>query len=229
MHDYNTIQGDIVLKEYGRNVQKLIEHIKTIEDKDERNAKAKTLVELMRQINPAVKDAPEVAQKLWDDLHIISDFTLEIEGPYPTPEKEVLNKKPQRVPYSDNKITFKHFGKNIELLINKAITLEDPEEQEAAIIHIGKLMKTFYYSYNSDIMEDQVVYKNIRKLSKDQLDVDMEKIKAGNLFEPIRKEGGTRRPSNSGSGDRRRSNNSGGSNNNRRNNNSNNNNRRRRN
>lgn len=188
MIEYNTIRTDVTLKEYGRNVQDLVAHLNTIEDKEERSKKAATLVELMKQINPAMQNTPEVEQKLWDDLHIISNFSVDIDGPFPTPNKEILEKKPEKMGYSNNNITFRHFGKNIELLVDKAITLEDAEEQEAAIIHIGKLMKTFIYSYNRDTIEDDVVYKNIRKLSKDKLDIDMEKVKEGNLFEPIRKE-----------------------------------------
>lgn len=217
MHTYNTLESQVVLKEYGRNVQKLVEHLKTIEDKEERNQKASTLVDLMRQINPSVKDTPEATQKLWDDLHIISDFSLEIDGPFPTPEREILYKKPDRVPYATNSITFKHFGLNIELLIAKAITMEDAEEQEAAIIHIGKLMKTFFYSYNKDIMEDDVVFANIRKLSKNKLTIDMEKVKEGNLFEPQKRESRSGRNAISSNNNRRNSNN-----NNRRNNNNNN-------
>lgn len=188
MHDYNTIQDKLILKEYGRNVQMLVQHLNTIEDKEERDKKATTLVELMRQLNPAIKDTPEIAQKIWDDIHIISDFSLEVESPFPTPDRELIEKKPDKVPYVSNEIVFKHFGRNIELLVDKAITLEDAEEQEAAIIHIGKLMKTFFSSYNKDVMEDDVVYANIRRLSKNRLDIDMAKVKEGNLFEPQRRE-----------------------------------------
>ncbi|MFY0628078.1 MAG: DUF4290 domain-containing protein [Reichenbachiella sp.] len=188
MHDYNTILDKLILKEYGRNVQMLVSHLNTIEDKAERDKKAVTLVELMRQLNPAIKDTPEIAQKIWDDIHIISDFKIDVESPFPKPDRELIEKKPEKVPYSSNEIVFKHFGRNIELLVDKAITLEDPEEQEAAIIHIGKLMKTFFSSYNKDVMEDDVVYKNIRRLSKNQLDIDMSKVKEGNLFEPQRRE-----------------------------------------
>lgn len=188
MIEYNTIRTGVTLKEYGRNVQDLVAHLNTIEDKEERSKKAATLVELMKQINPAMQNTPEVEQKLWDDLHIISDFKVDIDGPFPTPNREILEKKPEKMVYSTNDITFRHFGRNIELLVDKAITLEDAEEQEAAIIHIGKLMKTFIYSYNRDNIEDEVIYKNIRKLSNNKLDIDMEKVTAGNLFEPIRKE-----------------------------------------
>ena len=188
MVEYNTQKRKLTLREYGRNVQDLVSFLVKIEDKAERSQKAATMVDLMKQINPAVANMPEVEQKVWDDLHIISDFTLDIEGPFPTPSREILEKKPDRMAYNTNSITFRHFGKNIELLVAKAISFEDQEETEAAIIHIGKLMKTFIYSYNNDSIDDDVVYKNIRKLSNNQLDIDMEKVKAGNLFEPQRKE-----------------------------------------
>ncbi len=188
MHDYNTVQEKLTLREYGRNIQMLVQHLKTIEDPKEKSKKAETLVELMRQLNPAIRDTPEIAQKIWDDLHIISEFELEVEGPFPKPDSTLITKKPEKVPYQTNEIVFKHFGRNIELLVDKAITLEDKEEQEAAIIHIGKLMKTFFSSYNKDVMEDDVVYANIRQLSKNQLDIDMVKVKEGNLFEPQKKD-----------------------------------------
>jgi hypothetical protein len=188
MHVYNTVKERLILKEYGRNVQQLVQHIEKIEDKDERNQKAETLTQLMRQINPTIKDTPEVEQKLWDDIHIISDFVLEIDGPFPKPEREVLHKKPNRVAYNTNKITFKHFGRNIELLVAKAITLEEPKEREAAVIHIGKLMKTFFAAYNKDVMDNSIVYKNIRKLSNNELDIDMDKVNEHNLFEPQKRD-----------------------------------------
>ncbi len=188
MIEYNTIREKLTLKEYGRNVQDLVAYLAKIEDKKERSKKATTLIGLMKQINPATQNTPEVEQKLWDDLHIISDFTVDIDSPFPTPSREILEKKPSKMPYTPNEVTFKHFGKNIELLVNKAITLEDPEEQEAAIVHIGKLMKTFVHYYNRDIIDDEAVYKNIRRLSKDKLSIDLEKVKEGNLFEPLRKE-----------------------------------------
>ena len=203
MTDYNTVKERLKLKEYGRNIQMLVQHLETIEDKEERTKKAETLTILMKQLNPDIKDTPEIEHKLWDDIHIISDFNLDVEGPYDKPEEEILTKKPNRVAYNTNEITFKHFGKNIELLVDKAVTLEDPEEKEAAVIHIGKLMKTFFYSYNKDVIDNNVVYNNIRKLSNNQLDIDMDKVNEGNLFEPQRKEGRRELDNRSGGGEPR--------------------------
>lgn len=182
--EYNTERQQLTLREYGRNVQNLVAHIKTIEDKEKRNRMAATLVELMKMINPEFsKDAQEYTQKVWDDLFIISKFDLDVESPFPIPEATILDRKPDRMKYQSNEIKFRHYGRNIEILIQNAIAMEDPDEKEAAIIAIGKLMKSFYLTWNKDNIEDEQVLKNIKQLSKDQLDIDIEKVKANGLFD----------------------------------------------
>lgn len=181
--DYNTSRDAIKLREYGRNVQRMVAHLKTVEDKETRNSYASTLVELMKQINPNLKETQEYEQKIWDDLHIISEFQLDIEGPYPKPDANILDRKPDRVGYNHNNIKFKHYGRSIEILIERAIGLEDPAEKEGAVIVIGKLMKSFYGTWNRENIEDEQVLKNIRKLSNDQLDIDIETVKELRLFD----------------------------------------------
>ncbi|REE05784.1 DUF4290 domain-containing protein [Marinoscillum furvescens] len=182
--EYNTERTHLKLREYGRNVQNLVAHIKTIEDKEERNKLAATLVELMKMVNPEFsKDANEYTQKVWDDLFIISDFDLEVEGPFPVPESTILDRKPDRMRYQSNEIRYRHYGRNIEILINDAIAMEDPKEKEGAIIAIGKLMKSFYLTWNKDTIEDEQVLKNIKQLSKNQLDIDIQKVKEFGLFD----------------------------------------------
>lgn len=188
MHDYNTDRTHLILKEYGRNFQKLVDYLSTIDDKEKRTKYAHTLIDLMKQVTPVHKDNADSPQKLWDDLYIMSDFKLEIDGPYEKPEIEILNRKPDKVGYQKNSIRFRHYGKNVELLIEKAISFEDPEEKEAAIIYIGKLMKSFYATWNNDYIEDDVLVKQIFDLSKGQLTIDLEKVKEGNLFETLYKE-----------------------------------------
>src|SRR5210317_1529171 len=183
MNDYNTTRPALILKEYGRNMQKLIEHIKTIEDKEKRSESAEVLIELMKLINPNAKDAQETSQKLWDDLFIMSDFDLDIDSPYPMPEREILNKKPERLSYKTTEIRFKHYGRNIKLLIDKARELEDPEEKEAAIIHIGRLMKSFQNAWNRDNVDDDTIVTNLKKMSNGELSIDLSRVKADNLFE----------------------------------------------
>ena len=208
MNDYNTVRPQLILKEYGRNMQKLVEHIKTIEDKKERSESAAVLIELMKLINPNVKEALENSQKLWDDLFIMSDFDLDIDSPYPMPEREVLYKKPERLGYKSTEIKYKHYGRNIQLLIDKAIEIKDPEEKDAAVIHIGRLMKSFQNTWNRDNVDDDTIVKNIYKMSKGGLSIDLTRVRDENLFESLVKERRSR-PNNKGrrnNGGRRRRN-----------------------
>ncbi len=188
MNEYNTQKPRLILKEYGRNIQKMVEYITGIEDTEKRNSYASVLVELMRQINPNINENTEYNQKLWDDLIIMSQFKVDVESPYPVPDSEVLTKKPQRVGYNMNRLRYKHYGKNIELIIQKAIETEDPEEKESFIIYVGRLMKTFYSSWNREVVNDQVIIDHIKEISKNQLQIDAQKVKDGGLFEPLYKE-----------------------------------------
>lgn len=183
--EYNTSQQPLILREYGRNVQKLVAYLKTIEDKEKRNQSAATLVELMKQVTPSVKETPETSQKLWDDLFIMANFDLDIDSPYPAPEPEVLNKKPRRLDYTSYDVKYKHYGRNIDLLIKEAIKKEDPLEREEAIIYIGKLMKSFYTSWNKEVIDDSVILENIKTISGGALDIDLDKVKEDNLFEKL--------------------------------------------
>ena len=188
--DYNTGRKPLRLKEYGRNVQKLIDYIKTIEDKEKRTKSANTLTNLMRQIVPGSKDSQDNPQKFWDDMYIISDFDLDIDGPYPMPEREVLDKKPDRLKYHTYDMKYKHYGHNVELLVDAAIKMENEEEQQRAIIYIGKLIKTFNMTWNNDMIDDEIILGIIADLSKHQLklDVEPEKIKENAIFTPLYKE-----------------------------------------
>lgn len=205
--EYNTSQPDLILREYGRNVQKLVKYIQTIEDKEERSQKAATLIELMRQVTPSVKETIETNQKLWDDLYIMSGFNLDIDGPFPPPETDVINKKPKRLEYVYNDVKYKHYGKNIELLINQAIEKEDPNEREDAIIYIGKLMKSFYSSWNKEVIDDAIILENMKTISKGKLDIDLDKVKEDNLFERLYKTKKKTNQRSSGKSDNRKSNN----------------------
>lgn len=212
--EYNTKREFLKLREYGRNVQNLVGKILEVEDAETRNRHAQTMIELMKMINPNVKEGPEYEQKVWDDLHIISDFGMNVESPYPTPDKSILGRKPERVAYKLKNIRFKHYGKNMELFIKKAVELEDPEEQEAAVIHIGKLMKTFFAVWNRDTVDDGVIIKNIEELSKGKLTIDINKVRENNLFESKRKPDFNRNPGNSNNNNRGRNNNNNKRNNN---------------
>jgi hypothetical protein len=181
--EYNTQQNHLTLKEYGRNVQKLVDFIIALEDRDKRTRYAHTLVELMRQIHPGMRDAQDYSNKLWDDLYIMSGFNLDVDSPYPLPEKDLLGKKPKPVAYNTHNLKYKHYGRNVELLIEKAIQLDSEEERLGAIAYIGKLMKTFYSAWNKENVDDAVILDHLREMSGNRLTLPLERIKAENLFD----------------------------------------------
>ena len=191
--NYNTSLSPVILKEYGRNIEKIVAYLRTIDDKEKRTKYAHTLVELMKQIAPSVKETTETNQKLWDDMFIMAGFDLDVDSPYPIPDKDVLTKPPQRVAYVNNRIKYKHYGRNIELLVKEAIKKEDPKEREDAIIYIGKLMKSFYSSWNKEVIDDAVILDNIKSISGGELSIDLDKVKDDNLFERLYKD--KRKPS----------------------------------
>ena len=186
--EYNTERPHLILKEYGRNVQKLVEYIRTVPDKDKRTELAYTLIELIKQLTPTIKDQPEDPQRVWDDLYIIADFNLDINSPDPVPERDILFKKPDHVDYPQSQVRFKHYGKNIEKLVKEALKLEDPQERQDAIIYLGKLMKTFYGNWNKETLDDSVILKDIQEMSGGALDMTIEKVREDNLFEKLYKE-----------------------------------------
>jgi hypothetical protein len=186
--EYNTQRPHIILKEYGRNVQKLVEYIRNEPSKDKRTELAYTLLELIKQLTPSVKDQPENPQRMWDDLFIIADFNLDINSPFPMPEREILFKKPMRVLYPQSDIRFKHYGKNIEKLVKEALKIEGEQERQDAIIYLGKLMKTFYGNWNKETLDDSVILKDIQMMSGGALNMTLEKVREDNLFEKLYRE-----------------------------------------
>lgn len=169
------------MKEYGKNIQQLVDHVTAIEDREKRTQSAYTIIEIIKQLFPAMKQ--ENDQKLWDDIYIMSDFKLDVDGPFPMPAKELLGKTPLPIGYPKGQVKFKHYGRNIEKLIEKAIEIEDDEEQEAAIIYIGQLMRSFHSTWNRDNFDDGIILDDIKTLSKGKLHIDLEKVRENALFE----------------------------------------------
>jgi len=182
--EYNTQKDPLVLKEYGRNVQKLVEYISTLDAKEERTAYAHALISLMKALNPSVKENSDNPQRIWDHLYVMANFDLDIDGPFPIPEADVLNKPPQRLGYRKDEVKFRHYGRNVELLVKSAIELEDPDEQYQACIKIGKLMKAFYAAWNKESIEDMTIVTHMKQLSGGKLDLTKQLEEAnGVIFE----------------------------------------------
>ncbi len=183
-HHYYTDEGPIMLREYGRNIHKLAAHLLTIEDREARTRSAHTLVELMRQLNPNVRDSQEYTQNLWDHLFIMTDFQLDVDSPFPMPEPSVLGRKPQRMDYPGSKIRYRHYGRNLQMLVEKVAELPaDAPERDGATVYLGRLMKTFYTIWNKDGVDDEVIVEQLQALSRRKLTLSLERIKSQNLLE----------------------------------------------
>ena len=209
--EYNSERPLIILKEYGRNVQKLVEYIKSLPNIEQRTELSYTLIDLIKQLTPSIKDQPENPQRLWDDLYIIADFELDVNNPYPIPEREILFKKPMRMAYPKNDVRFRHYGKNIEKLVKEALKKDDPQEREESIIYLGKLMKTFYGAWNKETLDDSVILRDIQAMSGGALNMTIEKVREDNLFEKLYKERKKGRPQGQeGSGQNQRNQGNGG-------------------
>jgi hypothetical protein len=176
------------LKEYGSSIQKLVDNMVNIEDREKRTRYAHILIELMRQIHPNMKDGQDYYNKLWDDLYIMSNFTLDVDSPYPPPSEEALGKKPQRVPYNTHHLKFKHFGRNVDLLVAKASSLEDPEERRTFVSYLTRLMRTFYQAWNKESVEDETIYQSLIELSNGQLSGDIQLIREQGLVDATPRE-----------------------------------------
>jgi hypothetical protein len=167
--DYNTRRPQMVIPEYGRNIQKMVEHAINTEDKEERNTIANAIISVMGQLNPHLRDIADFKHKLWDHLFIISDFKLDVDSPYPIPEKEEIMRKPEVMSYPKTDNRFKHYGKAVVSLINRAIEFPEGDEKEALIGVIVNLMKKSYLTFNQDSVDDSQILNDLDILSKGKL------------------------------------------------------------
>jgi hypothetical protein len=176
-YDYNTSRKRLVLPEYGRNVQKMIDHICTIKDREERNRAARTIIGIMGNLNPHLRDQGDFKHKLWDHLYLISEFEIDIDSPYETPEPSKFQQKPNRIPYNQNRIKYKHYGHSLELMMKKAVELEEGEEKDQLIAILANHMKKSYLTWNREAVDDQQIFSDLKELSGGQIVNSAEVIK----------------------------------------------------
>lgn len=162
---YNTERVRLYIPEYGRNVQKMVDYLKTIEDREKRNEQARAIIKVMEIINPAVHLQDNFEQKLWDHLHIISGFDLDVDSPYPAPAPESLNDRPQPVVINKKPIKATHYGRNIESIIDLIAEKEDGEEKTAMIRSLAIYMRQQYLIWNKDTVSDETIFQDIENLS----------------------------------------------------------------
>ena len=158
------------MREYGRHIQKMIEHVLTIEDPERRQRNAQVVIELMGFLNPHLKNVEDFRHKLWDHLFLISDFKLDVKSPYPIPTKETLKAKPKPLPYPKRYPKFSHLGKNLELIINKALKEDNPEKRLGFANAIAYYMKLAYNNWHKEIVHDDAIQSELNNLTEGQLE-----------------------------------------------------------
>jgi hypothetical protein len=170
--EYNTTRNHLIMKEYGRNIQKMIEYVLSIEDADHRQRNAMSLIELMGTLNPHLRNVEDFRHKLWDHLFLISDFKLDVESPYPIPTRETLRAKPERLPYPKKYPRNRHFGKNLEMVIDKAIREDNPEKKEGFTQCIGNYMKLAYSNWHKESVHDDAIKAELTSITNGQLEFE---------------------------------------------------------
>lgn len=168
--EYNTTRNHLIMKEYGRHIQKMIEHTLTIKDKETRQKNAYAVIELMGFLNPHLKNIEDFRHKLWDHLFLISDFTLDVDSPYPIPTRETLKAKPERLRYPKKYPKFNHLGKNIEVVIDKALKEENPDKKQGFANAIAYYMKLTYSNWHKELAHDDTIQSELSAITQGELE-----------------------------------------------------------
>lgn len=163
--EYNAERPHLIIPEYGRHLQKLIDQATEIENREERNKAAKYIISVMGSLNPHLRDVPDFQHKLWDQIFIMSDFKLDVDSPYPIPNKEVLHQKPERLSYPQNFPKYRFYGNNIKYMIDVANKWEESDLKNTLIRVIANHMKKCYLSWNKDTVKDEVIFEHLYELS----------------------------------------------------------------
>ena len=174
MPDYNTQQKKLIMPEYGRNVQQMIDHCVSIEDREERTRCANTIINIMGNLFPHLRDVDDFKHKLWDHLAIMSDFKLDIDYPYEIIRKENLRTKPDRIPYTLTPIRYRHYGKTLERMIKKCEDYPDGPERDQLISLLANHMKKSFLTWNKEVVDDDKIFKDLREYSHGRIDISPE-------------------------------------------------------
>jgi hypothetical protein len=169
--EYNAERPHLIIPEYGRHLQKLIDQATVIETKEERNKAAKYIIQVMGSLNPHLRDVPDFQHKLWDQIFIMSDFKLDVDSPYPIPTRDVINLKPDTLEYPQKNPKYRFYGNNIKYMIDVANSWDEGEMKSALVKVIANHMKKSYLSWNKDTVTDVVIFEHLYELSKGKLNL----------------------------------------------------------
>ena len=169
--DYNTGREKLILPEYGRNIQQMIADVKTIEDREKRNEQVRAIIQVMAMLNPQVKEMADYKRKLWDHLQMIAGYDLDVDSPYPVPEKPFQAEKPDPIPIDKSQVKAACYGRNIENMINLIATREEGEAKTEMIRMLALYMRQQYLIWNKDNVADATIFADMEKLSDGKLKV----------------------------------------------------------
>lgn len=169
--EYNTERDHLIIPEYGRHIQKMIDQAIAIEDREERNKVAKAIISVMGNLQPHLRDVPDFQHKLWDQLFIMSDFALDADSPYGKPSREELAERPQPLEYPQNFPKYRFYGNNIKRMIDVAVKWEEGDLREALEYTIAIHMKKCFLNWNKDTVDDDVIFDHLFELSKGQINL----------------------------------------------------------
>ena len=191
--EYNTEREHLIIPEYGRHLQKMINHAKSRETKEERNKLAHAIISVMGNLQPHLRDVPDFKHKLWDQLFIMADFDFDVESPYGKPSKEEIQARPEPLKYPQNHPKYRFYGNNIKTMIDVAVSWEEGELKEALTFTIANHMKKCFLNWNKDTVEDDVIFNHLFELSHGKLDLkgsDEALSESSNLMRTKSKYGG---------------------------------------
>ena len=169
--EYNTIREDLIIPEYGRHIQKMINYASSRETKEERNKLANAIISVMGNLQPHLRDVSDFQHKLWDQLFIMSDFKLDADSPFEKPSKEILNAKPDPLSYPQNFPKYRFYGNNIKIMIDEAVKWDSGEMKDALVLTIANHMKKCFLNWNKDSVKDQVIFDHLYELSETNIDI----------------------------------------------------------
>ena len=170
--EYNTERTGLIIPEYGRHIQKMVDQAVGCPDKKERNKMAKAIIGVMGNLNPHLRDVPDFQHKLWDQLFIMSGFNLDVDSPFPKPSKEIFEEKPEKLNYPQNHPKYRFYGNNIKKMIDVATNWEEGEMKKELIYVIANHMKKCFLKWNKDSVDDGIIYNHILELSNGKIKID---------------------------------------------------------
>ena len=174
--NYNNTRRKLYLPEYGRHIHEMVDHLMTIEDRDERNRQAKAVIAVMGNLQPLLRDTADFAHKLWDHLFIMSDFQLDVDSPYPRPTRDELQMMPRKLEYSQGRISQKHYGKYVAKMFDNLRKESDTEAQHDAIEKLARYMRSKSFEYNQEHPNNEVIIKDIKMMTNGDIQLNEDAI-----------------------------------------------------